>query len=130
MRLLFNLNERKKEIEKIEFFRLFEKFKERKLSFRQKHTNKYKLICSVIRTEILRYFRLIFVPSVIKRNRKQPNAHDQINASSICCDCNCTESFNHSTLKNASSNNVKINAPDTMTSTERCGPRLCARKRA
>lgn len=92
------------------------------------HTNKYKLICSVIKTEMLRYFRLIFVPSVMKRNRKQPNAHDQISASSMCCDCNWTESFNHSTLKNASSNSVKINAPETITSTERCGPRLCVRK--
>lgn len=77
---------------------------------------------------MLLYFRLIFVPSVMKRNRKQPNAHDQINASSICCDCNWTESFNHSTLKNANNNNVRINAPDTMTSTERWGPRLCVRK--
>lgn len=35
-----------------------------------------------------------------------------------------TFTFNHSTLKNAKSNNVRINAPDTITSTERCGPRL------
>lgn len=85
---------------------------------------KYKLICSVIKTEILRYLRLIFVPSVINRVKKHPNAHDQISASNVCCDCNCTESFNHSTLKYASKSSVKINAPDTMTSTERCGPRL------
>lgn len=115
---------------------------------------RYKLICSVINTEILRYFRLIFVPNVMKRNRKQPSAHDQMSASSVCWDCSWTESwnknklsqsigmhlcvwlglnclvtmrlltFNHSTLKNANRRSVKINAADTMTSTERCGPRL------
>lgn len=77
---------------------------------------------------MLRYLRLIFVPSVMNLKRKQPKAHDQINASNVCCDCNCTESFNHSTLKNANKSNVKINAPETITSTERCGPRLCMRR--
>lgn len=82
-------------------------------------TCKYKLICSVIKTEMLRYLRLIFVPRVINLKRKHPKAHDQIKASSVCCDCNCTESFNHSTLKNANNKSVRINAPDTITSTER-----------
>lgn len=101
-------------------------------------------------TEILRYLRLIFVPNVMKRKMKQPKAHDQTNASKLCCDCNCTESYtgsdwklrtrrnsfdytivhtlSHSTLRNANSRRVKINAPDTMTSTDRCGPRLCKLK--
>lgn len=74
---------------------------------------------------MLRYLRLIFVPSVMNLSKKQPKAQDQINASKVCCDCNCTESFSHSTLKNASSSRVKMNEPDTITSTLLCGPRLC-----
>lgn len=88
-------------------------------------TWRYKLICSVIRTEMLRYFRLIFVPSVMNRNRKHPKAHDQINASKLYCECNCTESFNHSALKNPRNSSAKMNAADTITSTDRCGPRRC-----
>lgn len=123
---------------------------------------KYRLICSVINTDTLRYFRLILVPSVMKRSMKQPRAHDQMSACSVCCDCSCTESwkqriqlglfvfrfrhwlllysgimrmseiervsrgtFSHSTLKKVSNSNVRMNAAETMTSTERCGPRLC-----
>lgn len=41
---------------------------------------------------MFRYFRLILLPSVMKRNRKQPKQHDQINASKLYCECKCTES--------------------------------------
>lgn len=90
-------------------------------------TWRYKLICSVIRTEILRYFRLIFVPSVMNRKRKHPSAHDQIKASKLYCEWSCTESLSHSALKNPRNSRVKMNAAETITSTERCGPRLWKR---
>lgn len=73
---------------------------------------------------MLRYFRLILVPRVMNRKRKQPKAHDQINASKLYCECNCTESLSHSALKNPRNSRAKINAAETITSTERCGPRL------
>lgn len=47
---------------------------------------KYRFICSVISTDKLRYLRVIFVPSVIKRNKKQPRQHDQVSASRLYCD--------------------------------------------
>lgn len=56
---------------------------------------RYRLICSVINTERLRYFRLILVPNVMKRSRKQPRQHDQINASRLYWDCRCTESYDN-----------------------------------
>lgn len=87
-------------------------------------TCKYKFICSVIRTEMLRYFRLILVPRVMKRRRKHPKAHDQISASKLCWDCKCTESLSHSTLRNANKRRVNRNAAETITSTDRWGPRF------
>lgn len=59
-------------------------------------TCKYKLICSVIKIEILRYLRFIFVPKVMKRRMKQPSAHDQTSASKLCCDCIWMESYDMS----------------------------------
>lgn len=42
-----------------------------------------KLTCSVMRTERLRYFRLIFVPSVINLKRYTPKNKDQTSASML-----------------------------------------------
>uniref|UniRef100_A0A2M4CBT6 Putative secreted protein n=1 Tax=Anopheles marajoara TaxID=58244 RepID=A0A2M4CBT6_9DIPT len=74
-------------------------------------------------TDTLLYFLLIFVPSVMKRSRNVPNAQDHASASRLNWECRWTESFSHSTLRNASSSNVITNTADTITSTEFCGPR-------
>lgn len=54
-----------------------------------------------------------------------PTDEAQANASKFKWDCKCTESLSHSTLRKPNNNNVNRKAPETITSTERCGPRFC-----
>lgn len=88
-------------------------------------TFRYKLICSVIKIETLRYLAFIAVPSVINRKIKQPNEHDQKNTSISYCQCWRTESFSDSAHRNETNTMLNIKVAETMTSTDRCGPRFC-----
>lgn len=83
---------------------------------------KYKLICSVIKTERFLYFLLIFVPNVINRNINIPSEKLQNNASTLYRECKLSRSLINSKLTNDNSNNVTINTAETITSTDRCGP--------
>lgn len=56
-----------------------------------------------------------------------PIVVDHIKASKFKCECRCTESLSHSTLKNANNNKVTIKAADTIISTDLWGPRFCKR---
>lgn len=82
----------------------------------------YKLICSVMSTEIDRYFLLTFVPSVINRNIKVPKAVDHSRASMFIWLCMWSASLRNSRHKNANKSKVVMNAAETITSTDRCGP--------
>lgn len=88
------------------------------------NTWRYKLICSVIKTETLLYLWWILLPNVIYLKTKMPTDEAQAKASKFRCDCKCTESLSHSTLRKPSNSRVNRKAPETITSTERCGPRF------
>lgn len=53
-----------------------------------------------------------------------PIVLDHNKASKFKWECRCTESFSHSTLKNANKSKVTIKAAETIMSTDRWGPRF------
>lgn len=80
---------------------------------------RYKLICSVISTDRLRYFLLIRSPSVINRSKYTPSAMDQSSSSQL------TKKFRYVSASLNSCRHMRIrvisvvrNAEDTITSTD------------